>query len=664
MTGMETARSRMVAVIAAFSAVGSASCDIEGQIEDPPRPAPGLLHQRSEINSDVAGHWYLDRGGQRFTLTVIDDHGTPTGFILPERVGATALPLMNFSATKSPSELTFQTMEDDGTMVWYHLQMADGITVGRFAMTTSAERPDQTLFQGQLMGWRDETFSADGVPRVFEITVPNQFQGVLRLDGPLATAAASVGQLKIYADNHGAMPSTLDEQLSEDVAVTVWDGTRLRFVRSVSPNKEQFDGVVSGRLLAGTMSQPDSTAVISWTGERAEILSHGIDARPAATMNDWQTRTRERLSRLIMAGNPAPLTTSVSVLSTRAPLQQLAVPLARDDDFARWPQSYHLDELYFRHTLPNPYGPDPLVREAHGFIAVPTTDPPAHGYPVALALNGHGGSALRDFDPQNPTYWYGDGFARRGYVVVAVDISHRPLGDRQTLYGDALTGDDPGNGNGTHPAIRDAGFLSDWEEDGERAWDAMRALDYVLARPDVDPSRVTVVGLSMGGEVTDWVGALDTRIGATLAAGSPPDLAVMQLLGNHPCFNWVRGRVREYVDPADLHALVAPRTLIRETGILDTTYSGSAFPFASAKQVVRRAQPAFDALGGTLIHYMHTGAHVFRVGDAAPGFEFGDGVTAPMLAAPVTDDDSSEAWESDHSTTVYSVTSLFDILPR
>jgi hypothetical protein len=304
------------------------------------------------------------------------------------------------------------------------------------------------------------------------------------------------------------------------------------------------------------------------------------------------------------------------------------------------------------------------VREAHGFVAVPTTAPPAHGYPVAVALNGHGGGALRDFDPQNATYWYGDGFARRGYVVVAVDISHRPLGDRQTLYDNELTGDDPGNGNGTHPAIRDAGFLSDWEEDGERAWDAMRALDYVLARPDVDPSRVTVVGLSMGGEVTDWVGALDTRVGATLAAGSPPDLAVMQLLGNHPCFNWVRGRVREYVDPADLHALVAPRSLILETGLLDTTYSGSAFPFASAKQVVRRAQPAFDALGGTLIHYMHDGGHLFRVGDAAPGFDTGNGVTAPMLAAPETDDDSSEAWESDRSTTVYSVTSLFDILPR
>jgi cephalosporin-C deacetylase-like acetyl esterase len=51
-----------------------------------------------------------------------------------------------------------------------------------------------------------------------------------------------------------------------------------------------------------------------------------------------------------------------------------------------------------------------------------------------------------------------------------------------------------------------------------RAWDGMRALDYLLSRPEVDPKRVGVTGNSGGGTMTSWLWAAESRF--TMAAPS------------------------------------------------------------------------------------------------------------------------------------------------
>lgn len=60
-----------------------------------------------------------------------------------------------------------------------------------------------------------------------------------------------------------------------------------------------------------------------------------------------------------------------------------------------------------------------------------------------------------------------------------------------------------------------------------RAWDGMRGLDWLLARPDVDASRVGMTGNSGGGTMTTWMAALEPRL--TMSA---PGCFVTSLLHN------------------------------------------------------------------------------------------------------------------------------------
>ena len=53
-------------------------------------------------------------------------------------------------------------------------------------------------------------------------------------------------------------------------------------------------------------------------------------------------------------------------------------------------------------------------------------------------------------------------------------------------------------------------FLGTW-----MVWDGMRALDYLLSRPEVDPARVATTGNSGGGCLSTYLWALEPRIGMT-----------------------------------------------------------------------------------------------------------------------------------------------------
>ncbi|WP_435011611.1 alpha/beta hydrolase family protein [Tundrisphaera lichenicola] len=101
-------------------------------------------------------------------------------------------------------------------------------------------------------------------------------------------------------------------------------------------------------------------------------------------------------------------------------------------------------------------------------------------------------------------------FAANGYVCLIVDTLQ--LGEVPGLH---------------HGTAREAMWW--WESRGYtpagiEAWNALRGVDYLISRPEVDPTRIGVTGRSGGGATSWWVGALDDRIAAVAPVAGITDL--------------------------------------------------------------------------------------------------------------------------------------------
>lgn len=103
---------------------------------------------------------------------------------------------------------------------------------------------------------------------------------------------------------------------------------------------------------------------------------------------------------------------------------------------------------------------------------------------------------------------FAQGLARQGYVVLIYD----PLGQgERSMYFTpegklAYPGTTHQHNMAGNQQVLVGEFLGSW-----RAWDGMRALDYLLTRPEVDPAQVGVTGNSGGGTLTTWLCGVEPR---------------------------------------------------------------------------------------------------------------------------------------------------------
>jgi hypothetical protein len=93
-------------------------------------------------------------------------------------------------------------------------------------------------------------------------------------------------------------------------------------------------------------------------------------------------------------------------------------------------------------------------------------------------------------------------------------ISWDPVGQgERSQYWDAARGRSRYNlVCGEHAVLGNLACVAGTTLDRYMVWDGMRALDYLLTRPDVDPARIAVTGTSGGGFQSLYLGALDERI--------------------------------------------------------------------------------------------------------------------------------------------------------
>jgi cephalosporin-C deacetylase-like acetyl esterase len=110
---------------------------------------------------------------------------------------------------------------------------------------------------------------------------------------------------------------------------------------------------------------------------------------------------------------------------------------------------------------------------------------------------------------------FAQGLARQGYVCLIYD----PIGQGERLqYADENLKARRGSGVSEHLYAGNQQFLVGEFFGSWRAWDGIRALDYLLTRPEVDHERVGVTGNSGGGTMTTWLCGIDQRW--TMAAPS------------------------------------------------------------------------------------------------------------------------------------------------
>lgn len=155
-------------------------------------------------------------------------------------------------------------------------------------------------------------------------------------------------------------------------------------------------------------------------------------------------------------------------------------------------------------------------------------------YPAVVCIHGHGGTLRIVYDEKSIYKGFASELAASNYITIATTVSqHVVYEEGRTLM-------------------------------GERLWDLIRCVDYLESLKEVDKKRIGCAGLSLGGEMAMWLGAMDTRIKATLSSGF---LTIMDQMEKNHCLCWKFPGLRELADWADIYSLISPRALLCQNGL-------------------------------------------------------------------------------------------------
>lgn len=182
----------------------------------------------------------------------------------------------------------------------------------------------------------------------------------------------------------------------------------------------------------------------------------------------------------------------------------------------------------------------------------------------------------------------------RGYVVLSWD----PVGQgERSQYWDAAAKKSRYNlVCGEHAVLGNLACLAGASLSRYEVWDGMRALDYLLTRPEVDGARISITGTSGGGLQSAWIGALDERIG--VVAPSCYVTALPMRMANRifedPDTDPEQdpsGLVAAGIDHPGLLALVYPRPLVIASAIKDFV------PIEGARRTFRELRDLYGRFG-------------------------------------------------------------------
>lgn len=191
--------------------------------------------------------------------------------------------------------------------------------------------------------------------------------------------------------------------------------------------------------------------------------------------------------------------------------------------------------------------------------------------PTILYLCGHAPH------PAGAKFNYQDraaAFAREGFACLIID----------TLE----FGEVPGIHHGLHDLNMWHWLSLGYTPAGVEVWNAMRALDYLETRPEVDPKRIGLTGISGGGAITWYTAALDERVAAAVPVCSTYTFGSQatnwRAWGQCDCIYFHN---TYHLDFPVVAALIAPRPLLMISGRRDADFPPDGYHevFARARRI-------------------------------------------------------------------------------
>jgi cephalosporin-C deacetylase-like acetyl esterase len=249
------------------------------------------------------------------------------------------------------------------------------------------------------------------------------------------------------------------------------------------------------------------------------------------TREEWQTRgDKLKAEYLEMLG--------LWPLPERTPLQANVTGKLERDDFT-------VEKVHFQ-SKPGLYVTGNLYLPRASGGRQPSESATAR-HPAVLYVCGHSGKG-RDGN-KTAFQHHGMWFATHGYVCLVID----------TLQ----LGEIPGIHHGTYRENRWWWQAAGYTPAGVECWNGIRAIDYLQSRPEVDPEKIAVTGISGGGASTLWIAAADERVKVAVPVSGMSDLesyvSDKVINGHCDCMFMINTHRWEWTTIA---ALVAPRPML------------------------------------------------------------------------------------------------------